>query len=50
METAIQEPIIEEKSIAIDDQLTIFKDNTLADARANQSKNIRITYEKKQTE
>ncbi len=35
METAIQEPIIEEELIAIDDQLTIFRNDALADARAN---------------
>ncbi len=50
METAIQESIIEEKLIAIDDQLTIFRDNMLADARANQPKNTRIAYKKKQAE
>ncbi len=50
MKTAIQESIIKEKLIAINDQLTIFRNDMLADARANWPKNTRIVYKKKQIE
>ena len=50
MKAVIQEQTAAEQQIAINNQLTAFRKNTLLKTRSSQSRNIRITYKKKQTE
>ena len=50
METVVQEQTATEQQIAINNQLTAFREDALLEARTSRPKNTRIAYEGKQEE
>ncbi len=50
MEAVIEEQTAAEQQIAINNQLTAFREDALLEARISRPKNTRIAYESKQTE
>jgi hypothetical protein len=50
MEAVIQEQTAAEQQIAINNQLTAFREDALLEARTSRPKNTRIAYEGKQAE